>query len=194
MAERGLGAPPHARGAAPAWGCSAPGSWGAHPGSRLQKETIFFFWFCSRIFPACLEKMARHRGCEGAGEVAPVPPHAVFSISILGACGSKGLGHKGKSRGGGRIGLRKDSKGATQQDLQGRGGSGGFSWCGLLSVNPASEGRERGHARCPGANPPRPSAVSPQEYNMYGWWVGELNNTVGIVPKDYLVAAYDLEE
>ncbi|KAM9174621.1 src kinase-associated phosphoprotein 1 [Mergus octosetaceus] len=33
-----------------------------------------------------------------------------------------------------------------------------------------------------------------KEYNMYGWWVGELNNTVGIVPKDYLVAAYDLEE
>uniref|UniRef100_A0A663MRJ9 Src kinase associated phosphoprotein 1 n=1 Tax=Athene cunicularia TaxID=194338 RepID=A0A663MRJ9_ATHCN len=32
------------------------------------------------------------------------------------------------------------------------------------------------------------------EYNMYGWWVGELNNVVGIVPKDYLVAAYDLEE
>lgn len=29
---------------------------------------------------------------------------------------------------------------------------------------------------------------------MYGWWVGELNNVVGIVPKDYLVAAYDLEE
>ncbi|XP_035203428.1 src kinase-associated phosphoprotein 1 isoform X2 [Oxyura jamaicensis] len=33
-----------------------------------------------------------------------------------------------------------------------------------------------------------------KEYNVYGWWVGELNNTVGIVPKDYLVAAYDLEE
>lgn len=95
MAERGLGAPPHARGAAPARGCSAPGSWGARPGSRLQKETIFFFWFCSRIFPACLEKMARRRGCEGAGEVAPVPPHAVFSISILGASGSKGLGRRG---------------------------------------------------------------------------------------------------
>lgn len=29
---------------------------------------------------------------------------------------------------------------------------------------------------------------------MYGWWVGELNSMVGIVPKDYLVAAYDLEE
>ncbi|XP_072212755.1 src kinase-associated phosphoprotein 1 isoform X2 [Excalfactoria chinensis] len=33
-----------------------------------------------------------------------------------------------------------------------------------------------------------------KEYNMYGWWVGELNSTVGIVPKDYLAAAYDLEE
>uniref|UniRef100_A0A8C8BGX3 Src kinase-associated phosphoprotein 1 n=1 Tax=Otus sunia TaxID=257818 RepID=A0A8C8BGX3_9STRI len=33
-----------------------------------------------------------------------------------------------------------------------------------------------------------------KEYNVYGWWVGELNNVVGIVPKDYLVAAYDLEE
>uniref|UniRef100_A0A672UQV0 Src kinase-associated phosphoprotein 1 n=1 Tax=Strigops habroptila TaxID=2489341 RepID=A0A672UQV0_STRHB len=33
-----------------------------------------------------------------------------------------------------------------------------------------------------------------KEYNMYGWWVGELNNVVGIVPKDYLAAAYDLEE
>ncbi|XP_052556083.1 src kinase-associated phosphoprotein 1 isoform X5 [Tympanuchus pallidicinctus] len=33
-----------------------------------------------------------------------------------------------------------------------------------------------------------------KEYNMYGWWVGELNSTVGIVPKDYLAAAYELEE
>uniref|UniRef100_A0A8C9EVW0 Src kinase-associated phosphoprotein 1 n=1 Tax=Pavo cristatus TaxID=9049 RepID=A0A8C9EVW0_PAVCR len=33
-----------------------------------------------------------------------------------------------------------------------------------------------------------------KEYNMYGWWVGELNSTVGIVPKNYLAAAYDLEE
>lgn len=33
-----------------------------------------------------------------------------------------------------------------------------------------------------------------KEYNMYGWWVGELNSAVGIVPKDYLAAAYDLEE
>ncbi|KAM6399229.1 src kinase-associated phosphoprotein 1 [Rhynochetos jubatus] len=33
-----------------------------------------------------------------------------------------------------------------------------------------------------------------KEYNMYGWWVGELNSVVGIVPRDYLVAAYDLEK
>ncbi|XP_037266832.1 src kinase-associated phosphoprotein 1 [Falco rusticolus] len=33
-----------------------------------------------------------------------------------------------------------------------------------------------------------------KEYNTYGWWVGELNDAVGIVPRDYLVAAYDLEE
>ncbi|KAM4645260.1 src kinase-associated phosphoprotein 1 [Amazona ochrocephala] len=33
-----------------------------------------------------------------------------------------------------------------------------------------------------------------KEYNVYGWWVGELNSVVGIVPKDYLAAAYDLEE
>ncbi|KAJ7313668.1 hypothetical protein JRQ81_005262 [Phrynocephalus forsythii] len=33
-----------------------------------------------------------------------------------------------------------------------------------------------------------------KEYNMYGWWVGLLNRTVGIVPKEYLVPAYDVEE
>ncbi|XP_054850865.1 src kinase-associated phosphoprotein 1 [Eublepharis macularius] len=33
-----------------------------------------------------------------------------------------------------------------------------------------------------------------KEYNMYGWWVGELNNVVGIVPKEYLVPAYDMED
>uniref|UniRef100_A0A670Z7L3 Src kinase-associated phosphoprotein 1 n=1 Tax=Pseudonaja textilis TaxID=8673 RepID=A0A670Z7L3_PSETE len=33
-----------------------------------------------------------------------------------------------------------------------------------------------------------------KEYNMYGWWVGELNNIVGIVPRNYLMPAYDLEE
>uniref|UniRef100_A0ABM5GS01 Src kinase-associated phosphoprotein 1 n=1 Tax=Pogona vitticeps TaxID=103695 RepID=A0ABM5GS01_9SAUR len=32
-----------------------------------------------------------------------------------------------------------------------------------------------------------------KEYNMYGWWVGLLNRTVGIVPKEYLVPAYDVE-
>lgn len=29
---------------------------------------------------------------------------------------------------------------------------------------------------------------------MYGWWVGELNSLVGIVPKDYLTAAFETEE
>uniref|UniRef100_A0A8C8R7W8 Src kinase-associated phosphoprotein 1 n=1 Tax=Pelusios castaneus TaxID=367368 RepID=A0A8C8R7W8_9SAUR len=33
-----------------------------------------------------------------------------------------------------------------------------------------------------------------KEYNMYGWWIGELNSVVGIVPKEYLTAAYELEE
>ncbi|XP_071433514.1 src kinase-associated phosphoprotein 1 isoform X2 [Pithys albifrons albifrons] len=33
-----------------------------------------------------------------------------------------------------------------------------------------------------------------KEYDQYGWWVGELNDEVGIVPRDYLEAAYDLEE
>lgn len=31
-----------------------------------------------------------------------------------------------------------------------------------------------------------------QEYNIHGWWVGELNGTVGIVPKDFLHPAYIL--
>ncbi|XP_003222663.1 src kinase-associated phosphoprotein 1 isoform X2 [Anolis carolinensis] len=31
-------------------------------------------------------------------------------------------------------------------------------------------------------------------YNMYGWWVGLLNSTVGIVPKDYLMPAFDVED
>lgn len=31
-----------------------------------------------------------------------------------------------------------------------------------------------------------------QEYNIHGWWVGELNGVVGIVPKDYLLPAYIL--
>ncbi|XP_044531048.1 src kinase-associated phosphoprotein 1 [Gracilinanus agilis] len=33
-----------------------------------------------------------------------------------------------------------------------------------------------------------------KEYNMYGWWVGELNNLIGIVPKEYLTAAFEVEE
>ncbi|XP_057681189.1 src kinase-associated phosphoprotein 1 [Corythoichthys intestinalis] len=31
-----------------------------------------------------------------------------------------------------------------------------------------------------------------KEYNLDGWWVGELNGTVGIVPKDFLHPAYIL--
>ncbi|CAN9508790.1 unnamed protein product [Ophioblennius macclurei] len=31
-----------------------------------------------------------------------------------------------------------------------------------------------------------------KEYNIHGWWVGELNGAVGIVPKDYLQPAYIL--
>ncbi|KAM3859512.1 src kinase-associated phosphoprotein 1 [Diretmus argenteus] len=31
-----------------------------------------------------------------------------------------------------------------------------------------------------------------KEYNIHGWWVGELNGTVGIVPKDFLLPAYIL--
>ncbi|MEQ2185182.1 hypothetical protein GOODEAATRI_015569 [Goodea atripinnis] len=30
------------------------------------------------------------------------------------------------------------------------------------------------------------------EYNIHGWWVGELNGTMGIVPKDFLQPAYIL--
>ncbi|KAM4843396.1 src kinase-associated phosphoprotein 1 [Thomomys bottae] len=33
-----------------------------------------------------------------------------------------------------------------------------------------------------------------KEYNMYGWWIGELNSLVGIVPKEYLTTAFDVEE
>lgn len=46
---------------------------------------------------------------------------------------------------------------------------------------------------CPSADAVSP-AVCPQEYNVYGWWVGELDSTVGIVPRDYLAPAYELEE
>ncbi|XP_054899227.1 src kinase-associated phosphoprotein 1 isoform X2 [Poeciliopsis prolifica] len=34
--------------------------------------------------------------------------------------------------------------------------------------------------------------VISKEYNIHGWWVGELNGTVGIVPKDFLQPAYIL--
>nr|XP_056720605.1 src kinase-associated phosphoprotein 1 [Euleptes europaea] len=33
-----------------------------------------------------------------------------------------------------------------------------------------------------------------KDYSMYGWWVGELNSVVGIVPKEYLMPAYDVED
>ncbi|XP_023573894.1 src kinase-associated phosphoprotein 1 [Octodon degus] len=33
-----------------------------------------------------------------------------------------------------------------------------------------------------------------KEYNMFGWWVGELNSLVGIVPREYLTAAFDVED
>ncbi|CAK7291964.1 Src kinase-associated phosphoprotein 1 [Vulpes lagopus] len=33
-----------------------------------------------------------------------------------------------------------------------------------------------------------------KEYNMYGWWVGELNSLIGIVPKEYLTTAFEMEE
>ncbi|CAH2301843.1 src kinase-associated phospho 1 [Pelobates cultripes] len=32
-----------------------------------------------------------------------------------------------------------------------------------------------------------------KEYNAYGWWVGELDGAIGIVPKDYLTTAFELE-
>ncbi|XP_060059630.1 src kinase-associated phosphoprotein 1 [Erinaceus europaeus] len=33
-----------------------------------------------------------------------------------------------------------------------------------------------------------------KEYNMYGWWIGELNSLIGIVPKEYLTSAFEVEE
>lgn len=33
-----------------------------------------------------------------------------------------------------------------------------------------------------------------KEYSMYGWWVGELNSLIGIVPKEYLTTAFEAEE
>lgn len=29
-----------------------------------------------------------------------------------------------------------------------------------------------------------------QEYNIHGWWVGEMGGNIGIVPKEYLHPAY----
>lgn len=34
--------------------------------------------------------------------------------------------------------------------------------------------------------------VSLQEYQNFGWWVGEKNGNIGIVPKDYLIELYAL--
>lgn len=34
--------------------------------------------------------------------------------------------------------------------------------------------------------------VISKEYNIHGWWVGELNGSIGIVPKDFLQPAYIL--
>lgn len=31
-----------------------------------------------------------------------------------------------------------------------------------------------------------------QEYQSFGWWVGEKNGAIGIVPKDYLMELYAL--
>lgn len=31
-----------------------------------------------------------------------------------------------------------------------------------------------------------------QEYQTFGWWVGEKNGQIGIVPKDYLMELYAL--
>nr|XP_036854969.1 src kinase-associated phosphoprotein 1 isoform X1 [Manis javanica] len=33
-----------------------------------------------------------------------------------------------------------------------------------------------------------------KEYNVYGWWVGELNSLIGIVPKEYLTSAFEVEK
>lgn len=34
--------------------------------------------------------------------------------------------------------------------------------------------------------------VLSKDYNAYGWWVGEMEGIIGIVPKDYLMTAYDM--
>lgn len=94
---------------------------------------------------------------------------------------------KGERGQGGAGGLAR-----TAENLPGETWERGVSWggvWGLLSAALGATGRDLSHI--PALNPP---AGSSQEYNMYGWWVGELNNEVGIVPKEYLTAAYELEE
>ncbi|XP_059494673.1 src kinase-associated phosphoprotein 1 isoform X2 [Stegostoma tigrinum] len=34
--------------------------------------------------------------------------------------------------------------------------------------------------------------VLSKDYNPYGWWVGEMDGVIGIVPKDYLMEAYEV--
>lgn len=29
-----------------------------------------------------------------------------------------------------------------------------------------------------------------QEYDLFGWWVGEMKGAIGIVPKEYLLELY----
>ncbi|NXQ38725.1 SKAP2 protein, partial [Catharus fuscescens] len=31
-----------------------------------------------------------------------------------------------------------------------------------------------------------------KEYNRFGWWVGEMKGTIGLVPKDYVMEMYDI--
>ncbi|NWW76504.1 SKAP2 protein, partial [Climacteris rufus] len=31
-----------------------------------------------------------------------------------------------------------------------------------------------------------------KEYNSYGWWIGEMNGTIGLVPKAYIMEMYDI--
>ncbi|KAL2307495.1 hypothetical protein Nmel_000464 [Mimus melanotis] len=31
-----------------------------------------------------------------------------------------------------------------------------------------------------------------KEYNRFGWWVGEMKGTIGLVPKAYIMEMYDI--
>lgn len=31
-----------------------------------------------------------------------------------------------------------------------------------------------------------------EEYNRFGWWVGEMKGTIGLVPKAYIMEMYDI--